>query len=213
MIVAQEKTGYYGLSGEAPRPKKNRRRKHALRGHRLTLTGLVLAGFLVGVLITYYYSQVLALGYQISRLEKDLGLLRVENHSLDGQIHRLASLERVESVAINKLGMVKPDSNNVLIVAVAGKTPQASDAGVKAGQVADISPAGEEKSRLIRAFTELVNRLENRIWLGRGLGAGSEEGTNANNQYIDPEKNNRTLSYSGAGAPRSDFPPGLASAC
>lgn len=213
MIVAQDKTGYYGLSIEAPRPKKNHRKKSLPGGSRLALTGVVLVCFLVGIVITYYYSQVLAMGYQISRLEKELSLLRVENNNLDEEVHRLASLDRVQSLAINKLGMVKPNSNNILVVAVAGKAPQTPDAGVKPGQAAVIYPADEEKSRLIRAFTELVNRLENKSWLGRGLGAGSEEGANANNQYFDPEKNNRTLSFSGAGALRIDFSSGLAAAC
>lgn len=213
MIVAQDKTGYYGLSVESPRPRKAHRRKTMRRGPRMALTGLVLTVFLVGMLITYYFAQVQALGYEISRLDKELSVLRVENHNLDEEVHRLVSLDRVESLAIGKLGMVKPDSNNVLVVAVAGKTPQASDPIGQSGQVAGISPAGEEKSRLIRAFTELVNRLENKIWLGRGLGAGFEEGANADNQHFDPEKNNRTLSYSGAGAPRTDCSPGLASAC
>ncbi|MCL6636062.1 MAG: septum formation initiator family protein [Peptococcaceae bacterium] len=174
-------------------------------GARLVLVVMVLAGFLVGVLITYYYSRVFALGYQISRLEKELALLRVENHSLDEEIHRLASLDRVEFLAVNKLGMVKPDSSNVLVVAVAGNAPPQPEQ--RTGQAA--AAAGAEKSRLIRTFTELVNRLESKIWLGQGPG----EGTDANDQYYDPEKNNRTVSYNGAGAPRADLPPGLASAC
>lgn len=212
MIVAQEKTGYHGFSGAASRPKKIRRIR-PVSGARLALTGLVLAGFMVGVLITYYYSQVFALGYQISSLQKELALLRVENHNLEEEVHQLASLERVESLAVNKLGMVKPDSDNVLVVAVAGKTPPAPGPDLEDGQAAGSSPAGEEKSRLIRAFTELVNRLENKIWLGHGPGAGSGEGTNADDKHLDPEKNYRTISYCDAGAPRTDLPPGLASAC
>ena len=218
MIVAQEKTGYHGFSSAAPRPKKIRRIKPVSGGARLVLTGLILACFMVGVLITYYCSQVFALGYQISRLQGELEVLRVENHNLDEEVHRLTSLERVEYLATNKLGMVKPDSNNVLVVTVAGETPPTSAAGPDGGQVANSSPAGEEKSRLIRAFTELVNRLENKIWLGRGPGAGSGEGTNANNKYPnnkypDPEENNRTTAYYSPGVPRADLPPGLASAC
>lgn len=213
MIVAQEKTGYYGLSREAARHKKIRRRKIMPVGRRIALTAMILAGFLIGVSITYYYSQVFALGYRLGCLEKELAILRVENNNLDGEVQRLASLDRVESLAINKLGMVKPDSNNVLVVTVSGAIEQTSDSGAGSGNVAGISPAGEEKGRLNRFFVELVNRLENKIWLGRGTGAGLEEGTDANNQYIDPEKNNRSFSYSGVNPSRTDFSPGLASAC
>jgi len=213
LIVAREKTGYYRFSIAAPGPKKIRKIKSVSGGARLALTSLILACFMVGVLITYYYSQVFALGYQINRLQRELAVLRVENHNLEEEVRRLTSLERVEYLAINKLGMVKPDSNNILVVTVAGETPPVPAPNPDGGPAVDSSPAGEEKSRLIRAFTELVNRLENKIWLGRGPGAGSGEETNANNKYSDPEENNRTISYYSTGAPRADLPSGLASAC
>ena len=174
---------------------------------------MVVAFFLVGMLITYYYSQVLSLGYQIGRLEQQLAVLRVENNNIDGEIQRLVSLESIESMAVNKLGMVKPASNDVLVVAVAGKKPQTSASDTKTVEVVSISPAEKEKSPLIRAFTELVNRLENKIWLGRGLGSETEEGTNANNKHTDSEKNYRTLSYRNNGAFYPDISSRLASAC
>lgn len=213
MVVAQEKTGCYRSSSKAPRPKNERRSGSVSRGPRLVLTGLVLAIFLVGVSITYYYSQVFSLGYKIGRLEKELAYLRVENYSLDGEIRRLSSLERVESLAILKLGMVKPDGNDVLVVAVSDTAGQPSAPPAEARMIAGAFPAGEDKSRLIRAFTELVDRLEDKIRLGSGAGAGSEGEKNANNEYLDPEKNNRNLSLGGPGAPWADLSPGLASAC
>lgn len=180
---------------------------------KLALTGLVAAFFLVGMLITYYYSQVLSLGYQIGCLEQRLAVLRVENNNIDGEIKRLVSLERIESAAINKLGMVRPDNSDVLVVAVNGIIPpQASESEVNNIQVAGMFPAEKEKSPLIRAFTELVNRLENKIWLGRVFGSEVEEGTNANNEHTDSEKNNRTVSFRGGSTPHADFSSGVASA-
>ena len=210
MIIAQEKTGHSRFSyEEAPRPKKNRRRKRVTVWHRFMLTGLVLAGFMVGLVIIYYYSQVFALGHQINCLEKELVSLRVDNHNLKEEIQRLASLDRVEYLAVNKLGMVKPDSSDILIVAVTDKTPPITETKPMAGETAGISPAGEGKNRLIKAFTELVDRLENKIWLGHGPSAGSEEGANANNKHINPQKNhmglyNRYISVIG-----TDYPPCL----
>ncbi len=214
MIVAQEKTGCCKeLPGRVSRPRKIRRNKPVPGSSKLALTGMVAAFFLVGMLITYYYSQVLALGYQIGRLEQKIAVLRVENNNIDGEVQRLVSLESIESMAVNKLGMVKPASNDVLVVAVAGKKPQTSASDTKAVEVASISPAEKEKSPLIRAFTELVNRLENKIWLGRGLGSETEEGTNANNKLTDSEKNNRTVSFRDGSTPHADFSSCMASAC
>lgn len=215
MIVAQEKTGYYRLSDDAPRPKKTSRGKLLPKSPRLALIGLVLAGFLVGVSITVYCSQIITLGYQITRLEKELALLRIENQSLDEEVHRMTSLERVESQAVNKLGMVKPDVNNILVVTIDGtnQSTETPDPAINKGQVDSNTPAGKEKSRLIRAFDELVNRLENTIRPEQRLGLGPAEGKNADNTYLGSQKNNPGFSSSCGGIFRSDFPPGLAAAC
>ncbi len=213
MVVAQEKTGYYGLSVDESRPVKTRRRKYALKSSRLALSGFILTVFLVGVMVAYYFSQVMALGYQITCLDKELAMLRVENHSLYEEINRMASLERVQELAEGKLGMVKADSGNVLVVTVAGmETKSEPVIQEEDGLAAGISPAGEEKSRLIKAFTELVNRFEN-IRLGQGPGIVSGEKKNANNKYFNPEKNNLGFSNRYGGPFRADFPPGLDSAC
>ncbi len=215
MIVAQEKTGYYRLSEDAPRPKKIAWGKLFPKNHRLALIGLVFAGFLVGVSITVYCSQVIALGYQITRLEKELALLRIENHSLDNEIKRMTSLERVEYVAVNKLGMVKPDENNILIVTVPGlnQPTESPDSGMNEGQVSGNTPAEKEKSRLIRAFDELVNRLENKVRPDQELGFEPAEGKDADNAYLGSQKNNTCISGRCGGIFRSDFPPGLVAAC
>jgi len=185
LIVAQEKTCCRdGYSGVVFRPEK-RRHKGMPGKHKLMLTGLVAAGFVVGVMVIYYYAQVFALGYQIQCLKKELALLRVENYHLSENIYRLSSLGRVEYLAINKLGMVNPDNRNILMVAVAGSPPEIS--GPEPVRPAGVAPAGDERSRLIRTFSELVNRLENKIWLGLGLSTGSEEVTYADDKHINPQ--------------------------
>ncbi|MEG3070074.1 MAG: cell division protein FtsL [Candidatus Syntrophopropionicum ammoniitolerans] len=118
MIVAQEKTGYYRFpTEETPPVKKITRRKRTLRNrHKLVFIGLVLAAFLVGVAITVFCSQISTLGYKITRLEKELALLHKENYNLNEEIQKMSSLGRIEYIAVNKLGMKKPDDNNILVV-------------------------------------------------------------------------------------------------
>ena len=214
MIVAQEKTGYYKLSEDAPRPKRILWRKAFRSNHRLVLIGLVLAGFLVGVSITVYCSQVITLGYQITRLENELAVLRVENHDLDQEIQRMTSLERVEYLAVNKLGMVRPDESNILVVNVAGSdlAAETSDPAADEGQVAGSIPAGKEKSRLIRAFNELINRLENTIRPEQRLGLAPAEGKDADNTNLGPQKNNLCVFNVCVVFCPADFPPGLPAA-
>jgi len=211
LILAQEKTGSYGMSMEDPGRKRAIRLKDLTRGRRIALTGMVLAGFLLGVLITYCHSQVSTLGYQISRLDKELAMLRVENHDLEGEVQRLASLDRVERIAIEKLGMVKPDSDNVLIVELAVNSAQEPVGVPEQGHAVALSSTGEGKQNLlIKAFTEMVNRLENnKTWLGFGGRAGSTGGTHADDEYLNQEKNNRSFSVGDPGSGGSDFQAGL----
>ncbi|MDD3653336.1 MAG: septum formation initiator family protein [Desulfotomaculaceae bacterium] len=166
MIVAREKTGHKEFLGQLPRhlPRKVKRRSYTyvFKGHKLKLISLIVACFLVGLLITYYFSHLFTLGYQISSLNKELAVLRVDNNNLTEEIQRLGSLEYIEYYAINKLHMVKPEANNILVVTVPEtKTNETEVAPVERNGLQALASRGsQEKSRLIQVFDELVNRLE-----------------------------------------------------
>jgi len=165
MIVAREKTGWHqtGADGEKPaRQVKRPRKSPKPRLDRWLVTGMVLVFFLTGLLITYYYARLFSLSYQISRLEKELAGLKVENHSLEEEVSRLASLDRVEALAVNKLGMVRPEGGRVLVVTLPENQKGAPGTGVNERTQ---SPAQAYKSALIEAFDELVNRVEKKAGL------------------------------------------------
>jgi len=214
LIVAQEKTGYYRLPGEAP-PLKKISRKKILRGnHRLVLIGLVFAGFLVGVAITVYSSQINTLGYQIAQLERELAQLRKENNSLNEEIQQMTSLGRIEYLAVNKLGMIKPDVNNTLVVTLDEENQSTGTPGPAAdeGQVAGYTPAEKEKSPLLKVFDELLNRLENTIRPGQRLGFAPAEEKDADNTYHGAQENNLCVYDSCAGFFSADPATGLVAA-
>lgn len=194
MIVAQDKTGFYGLSADQPRPKKKRRLKKSSKGPRILLIGMVLLAFSLGIAVTYFQAKVFKVGYQISSLQQELAILRVENHDLDEKVQQLSSLERVETLAINKLGMVKPDSSNVMLLAVAGE--EQPQTGAVESDTAGSPHTGDKEngSLLFRAFNELVNRLASKTWPVLNIGAGSKGETYADDESLNPEKNNGTLS-------------------
>ncbi|MDD4169883.1 MAG: septum formation initiator family protein [Desulfotomaculaceae bacterium] len=219
MIVAREKTSHNKFFGQLSQqfPRKAKRRTHELvfKGHKLKLTGLIVAGFLVGLLITYYFSQLFTLGYQISALNKELAVLRVENNNLTEEIQRLGSLDQIEYHATHKLNMVKPEVNNILVVTVPEIPPQES-ADVPDdldGLKVLASRGAREKSRLIQVFDELVNQLESRSWLGCNQNSCLWEWANANNKYINSQKNYLIAFYGFSGSFVVDLPSGLAAAC
>ncbi len=213
MIVAQEKTDCYGLPDGNEWPAKRKRRRLVLRGPGLIVTGLICAAFLVAGLIIYYCSQMLVLSYQISCLEKELAVLRVVNQGLEEEVCRLTTLDRLEYLAINKLGMIKPDGDNVLVVAVANEVLYPSATGEQEEQATGKSPTNEEKSLLIKVFTELVSRLGDSKSLGCRCGDGPGEGKDANDQYFNPQKNYLGLFNRNGAVFIPDFASGLDSAC
>lgn len=152
MIVAQERYEHYSLPEENSRIARRPRRGSLPRKGQIALTGLVCIIFCTGILIAFYYTQVLITGYKIYRLEKELAVLQQETNQLNEQILRLTSLERVERIATTKLGMVRPDSKSVVLVKanLGGDTGQSATDGV--------SPAGEEPGREQAASTQKVNR-------------------------------------------------------
>jgi cell division protein FtsL len=212
LIIAQDKTGFYGLSTDRTRPKKSRKFKQSSKGARILLVGMVLFSFALCIMATYYQARVFKLGYQITSLQQELALLRVENHDLDERVQELASLERVETLAINKLGMVKPDSSNVLMLAMETGTEPPAGAGT-VDETAGSPLTGDSGSLLVRAFNELVNRLGNKTWTGHTIGAGFKGVTYADNEALNPEKNNGSLSANWWSLSIINNSIGLAAAC
>lgn len=214
MIAAQEKIGYNVLPDEIPRRAPARKPGRTPSGRIAAATCLVIAGFLLTALVISFYAQVFALGYQISRIQEDMARLRVEKDSLDSEVQKLLALGNIETLAVNKLGMVKPDAQNVLLVSidapVTGSPPAASGHAVN---TADMQNGGA-KNRLIQAFTDLVNQLGSRVGLGKNPEGLFLEGRHADDdQYRDPQKNYHYLSSGRAGLCIVDISPGLASAC
>lgn len=86
----------------------------------LVKTGLAL--FVYALLVVYLCIKVSTMGYEIVRLEKDIDKLQATNHMLEFKIAEQISLDRVEMLATQRLGMCKPDRSKC--IAVAAKKPE-----------------------------------------------------------------------------------------
>lgn len=166
MIVAQERYEHYSLPEENRRITRRPRRNSLPRKGQIALTGLVCIIFCTGILIAFYYTQVLVTGYKIYRLEKELAVLQQETNQLNEQILRLTSLERVERIATTKLGMVRPDSKSVVLVkanlggdSVRAVTDGVSPAAAESGGEQAESTQQVNRSRILQAFVNLVGHI------------------------------------------------------
>lgn len=88
---------------------KRRIRKTTLPGQAkvlaVALLGLALA---VGISVSGEYARLALKNYQITQLKRDIVAKKVENDQLQLEIDKLQSVSRIESIATNQLGMVKP---------------------------------------------------------------------------------------------------------
>lgn len=173
MSVAQENFSYLPQQERQPEQTKSAQRlsKRAVRRGRVLLIGCIFALFMIGVTVAYYFAQVSTVGYQISQLQNQLNALQTEQEYLETQANQLLSLQRIEAIATTKLGMVKPDPNEVVLVAALPTVPAEGtkdpaskkvSSGVQENTLKkkDNHVEGNSQSPVIEAFEKLVNRWE-----------------------------------------------------
>lgn len=147
-------------------PVRRTRPKRLRRRGQLALTALILLCFALGIVISLFYAEMIITGYQISRLEKNLANLELETRGLSEEMSKLSSLERVEAVATTRLGMVKPDERQVVLVQ-AGPEPAISSSSEKTGSPSPGAEAPDSQCKppghktphwVLQALAELVTR-------------------------------------------------------
>jgi len=174
LIVAREQVqDNYGVPTGSPREDKRKRsssqEEHLSRPHRLICVGLIALTFVIGITISFYYAQVFITNYRIHSTQKQLAALQKETDALYSDLAGLTSLERVERVAINELGMVRPDGSDVVKLAMDNEDSiQSNQNQSLLGQTAQLNEPEEktearaprEKNWVIQAFSDLVKQVE-----------------------------------------------------
>ncbi|MTI81414.1 MAG: hypothetical protein FH758_11120 [Firmicutes bacterium] len=177
MVLARENLDY-NLPQESPpeqlskvtekSQRKNLGRAQARQKIKLTL--MVLCCFAMGIIVAYYYAQIAIMGHKVDTLQNRLAELRLESHSLDQKVTQIASLKHIEAIATSELGMVKPGSRKVMLVATETKVPKNNSQlalGTENQQLSKreyiILPEEPEKessppNRLIQAFADMMDR-------------------------------------------------------
>lgn len=152
----------------AQRQRQQPRRQQMIR-YKLLLIAMVCCCFVMGTMVAYYYAQVSYVGYKIDNLQNSLADLRIESHGLEQDITRIVSLGQIEHVAVNQLGMVKPDYDQAILIAshsIQSKSGESAQQGTSRGQSQaedSVLPAVEQGSaqqqnKIIQAFTQMVEK-------------------------------------------------------
>jgi cell division protein FtsL len=96
----------------APAVKPIRREKKMVRKENRSVPAaryviIILAVVLVNVLLVTRHNVVLQRGYELKRLSNELTAIHTENERLALTIGQLESLDRIEEIAVSRLGMTR----------------------------------------------------------------------------------------------------------
>lgn len=98
------------------------RKKAALgRRHLRQAMSLLAVGLLIALFLVWARIQVIQLGYEVSRLRKDVHDLAQRRDLLEAEVASLKSSERLEGVATERFGMRLPRGDEVIILRRGGR--------------------------------------------------------------------------------------------
>ncbi|MEW6243076.1 MAG: cell division protein FtsL [Bacillota bacterium] len=126
MVLAVEQAKDRSPSERAARARRIKRNKEIVENMLL----LVLVVF-VALVITSRHATIAHLGYSIVSAREELRMLQAESQRLELEVARLQSLQRIESAAVTRLGMVKPAE--IRLVAITRTEPVRVEEPVQAG--------------------------------------------------------------------------------
>lgn len=137
------------------RPEKSNNRKPRQRqktSHTAQLVlgfSLIALIFLTGISFTWLKAYKAQLNHQLTQTKAEIQALQTANQRMEVEIARLKSLNRIENIAVTKLGMVK--NPGIEYLALAAEKPAA-----KVAAAAPVAGRGGEKGilgRLVAAIT------------------------------------------------------------
>lgn len=74
----------------------------------------LLVVFLLGMVLVVQYAYIQNLGYEVSQTKTELKAVQEENEKIKKQIAAMGELQHVEAVAVNNMGMHKPDGTEII---------------------------------------------------------------------------------------------------
>ena len=140
------------LTYRAPAKVKTRAKKCA------TLILGIVAVLSLSMLYTYQTTRIMAIGYQIEKVQYNISALRCANDQLELQVSELQTPERVEQIATTRLGMQQPQIFTV--VPFSSRTVPAQNTQVATAAPPSQGTVAPLRSWLTAAIPRLVNQAE-----------------------------------------------------
>jgi len=117
---------------------------------------LILAILITSIILFYISNNIVLteLGYKLMKLENEKIALEEENRKLELTVETLSALDRIEKIACNQLGMVRPKEVKFVALSPNTKVNSGNDTGI-------ISNNYEEKKNFWASFD--LNKINDLI--------------------------------------------------
>jgi len=117
-----------------PAVKKVRKPKNHNKVVLLHHVTTLLIVFLLGMALVGEYAYIQNLGYQVSQSRNELKTLQEQNEKIKKQIAMMGDLQTVEAIAINNMGMHKPEDWEIIYLPAKSAASDQTETGAEAGQ-------------------------------------------------------------------------------
>lgn len=109
---------------EEEAPKKQVRKKNTKTNQRVLAQHIstLLVVFLLSIALVVQYTYIQNLGYEINQTKTELKKVQDQNEKMKQQIASLGTLQNVEAIAINQMGMHKPQNWEIIYLPQATET-------------------------------------------------------------------------------------------
>ncbi|MDI3534287.1 MAG: hypothetical protein PWQ82_652 [Thermosediminibacterales bacterium] len=115
MILAEKKRVLQRQWESVPHEQKQNKSERAIN-KKFRYFLVVLTMFLIGIIILIRYANIVEANYRLEASKKRLAEIKNETALLKVKLAELRSYDRIEEIAINKLGMQKPTKEQFVFI-------------------------------------------------------------------------------------------------
>jgi cell division protein FtsL len=120
----------------------------------------ILTVLLLSMLYTYQTTRIMTLGYQFEKVQCNISALQSVNDQLELQLSELQTPQRVEQIAITRLGMQQPQNFIVIPISLRPASSQNTQVATAAPTPPSQGTVASLRSWLTAAIPRLVNKAE-----------------------------------------------------
>ena len=155
MVLAElkQQPGFTEPEVIVPRPAKKKQRTSVKKANLMfNLVVFVIAFSVIGVAL-YVHSALL--GYEIVELKNEIAALENENNRIEYTIAELSSLERIQAEAETKLGMFRPQVENMMALQYEPPVAEASHVETPTGT----NPQAASLKKNYQVISSILDRV------------------------------------------------------